>query len=142
MVWLYDDAYLLRFFNYVNSIHPQIRFRMEYGRSVHYMDSELTIEANGQISSDLYVKPTDKHQYILPPSNHLPHLPYGIFIQLSQIISVDERFIRRYLAPNFTTSMYIRTNDQASRPISLSAVHSCVFSHLLCLFHCSSHPPS
>ena len=44
MVWLHGDACLLRFFDYVNSIHPQIRFTMEFGRSVHYMDSQLTIE--------------------------------------------------------------------------------------------------
>ena len=99
MVWLHGDACLLRFFDYVNSIHPQIRFTMEFRRSVHYMDSQLTIEENGQISSDLYIKPTDKHQYLLPTSNHPPHvhrhLPYGLAIRLRQIVSVDERFIMR-----------------------------------------------
>ena len=99
MVWLHGDACLLRFFDYVNSIRPQIRFTMEFGRSVHYMDSQLTIEENGQISSDLYVKPMDKHQYLLPTSNHPPHvhrhLPYSLAIRLRQIISVDERFIMR-----------------------------------------------
>ena len=97
MVWLHGDACLLRFFDY--SIHPQIRFTMEFGRSVHYMDSQLTIEENGQISSDLYIKPTEKHQYLLPTSNHPPHvhrhLPSGLAIRLRQIVSVDERFIMR-----------------------------------------------
>ena len=46
-----------------------------------------------------------------------------------------------YLSPLFTTSMYSCTDNPASHPISLSAVHSC-FSHLLCPFRCSSHPPS
>ena len=52
-----------------------------------------------------------------------------------------EHPVALYLSPLFTTSMYICTNDPASRPISLSAVHSCVFSHLLCPFCRSSHPP-
>ena len=41
----------------------------------------------------------DKHQYLLPTSNHPPHvhrhLPYGLAIRLRQIVSVDERFIMR-----------------------------------------------
>ena len=68
---------------------------MEYGQSVHFLDALLALERNGRISSDLYVKPTDSHQYLLLPSNHPPHvhvhLPYGLALCIRQIVSSDER---------------------------------------------------
>ena len=116
IVWLHGDACLLRFFDYVNSIHPHwIRFTMEFGRSVHYMDSQLTIEENGQISSDLYVKPTDKRQYLLPTSNRPPHvhrhLPYGLAIRLRQIVSVDEIIMRLEELKSFLLAKGYQTTD-------------------------------
>ena len=45
---------------------------MDYGRSVHYLDAMLAIEDDGRISSDLFTKPTDSHQYLLPSSTTLP----------------------------------------------------------------------
>ena len=95
MVWLHGEASLLRFLDHANSLHPSIQFTMEYGQSVHFLDALLALERNGRISSDLYVKPTDSHQYLLPSSNHPPHvhvhLPYGLALRIRQIVSSDER---------------------------------------------------
>ena len=95
MVWLHGEASLLRFLDHANSLHPSIQFAMEYGQFVHFLDALLALERNGRISSDLYVKPTDSHQHLLPSSNHPPHvhvhLPYGLALRIRQIVSSDER---------------------------------------------------
>ena len=99
MVWLHGEESLLRFFDHANRAHPSIQFTMDYGRSVHYLDATLAIEDNGRISSDLFTKPTDSHQYLLPSSNHPPHvhehLPYGLALRIRQIVSSDDRLRTR-----------------------------------------------
>ena len=99
MVWLHGEASLLRFLDHTNSLHPTIQFTMEYGQSVHFLDALLALERNGCISSDLYVKPTDSHQYLLSSSNHPPHvhvhLPYGLALRIRQMVSSDERLRRQ-----------------------------------------------
>ena len=99
IVWLHGEESLLRFFDHANRAHPSIQFTMDYGRSVHYLDATLAIEDNGRISSDLFTKPTDSHQYLFPSSNHPPHvhdhLPYGLALRIRQIVSSDDRLRTR-----------------------------------------------
>ena len=63
--------------------------------SVTFLDTRLRIEDDGTISSELYSKPTDMHQYLLPMSNHPPHvhkhLPYGLALRTRQIVSREDR---------------------------------------------------
>ena len=72
---------------------------MAYGRSVPYPDAALTIEDDGRISSELYTKPTDSHQYLLPSSKHPPHvqehLPYGFALRICRFIPFDDRLRSR-----------------------------------------------
>ena len=50
------------------------------------------------MSTDLYVKPTDKHQYLLNPS-HPSHtkksIPFSIALRLRRICSKDDFFNKR-----------------------------------------------
>ena len=68
-IWLYGEDSLLKFFEHANNCHPDIRFTYAFGKSVPYLDSSISI--GGQhISTDLFTKPTDTHQYLLPSSDH------------------------------------------------------------------------
>ena len=68
-VWVYGVEAFLEFFQHANSAHPNIRFTYTFGKMVDYFDATLRI--NGQsITSDLFTKPTDTHQYLLPSSDH------------------------------------------------------------------------
>ena len=54
---------------------------------------------NGKIETDLFCKPTDKHQYLLHSSSHPYHtkksIPYSLALRLRRICSTDEFFERR-----------------------------------------------
>ena len=93
-VWVYGEGALLEFFQHANSAHPNIRFTYTFGKMVDYLDATLRI--NGQsITSDLFTKPTDTHQYLLPSSDHPPHvhrhLPFGLGMRLRAIVSDDAK---------------------------------------------------
>ena len=66
---------------------------------VDYLDATLRI--NGQsITSDLFMKPTDAHQYLLPSSDHPPHvhrhLQFGLGMRLRAILSDDTKLEHRF----------------------------------------------
>ena len=92
-IWLYGEAALLRFIAHANECHPDIQFTFSYGRSVPYLDASVSIKGE-HLVTDLYTKPTDTHQYLLPSSDHPPHvhqnLPYGLAMRLHTIISEPE----------------------------------------------------
>ena len=99
-IWLFGEEALLAFFVHANKAHPSINFTYCFGAEVDFMDSSLSIRGDS-ISSDLYTKPTDTHQYFLPSSDHPPHvhvhkhLPYGLGIRLRAIVSDDTRLEHR-----------------------------------------------
>ena len=51
----------------------------------------------GKLETDLYVKPTDKHQYLLKSSCHPSHtkqsIPFNMALRLRRICSTDDFFI-------------------------------------------------
>ena len=55
--------------------------------------------SNGRLETDLYVKPTDKHQYLLKSSCHPSHtkqsIPFSMALRLRRICSTDEFFNTR-----------------------------------------------
>ena len=99
MVWTHGEEKLDNFITYLNNIHPTIKFTMERSTSSFpFLDVNVLLE-NGKIESDLFCKPTDKHQYLLHSSSHLYHtkraIPYSLALRLRRISSKDEFFERR-----------------------------------------------
>ena len=72
-IWHFGEEALLAFFAHANKAHPSINFTYRFGTEVDFMDSSLSIRGDS-ISSDLYTKTTDTHQYLLPSSDHPPHV--------------------------------------------------------------------
>ena len=89
-VWIYGEEALMEFFAHANQCHPDIVFTHSHGKSVAYLDVQASIQED-RIVTDLYEKPTNTHQYLLPSSNHPPHvhrnLPYGLGIRFRTIVS-------------------------------------------------------
>ena len=131
-IWLHGKAAFLRFLEHANSAHPSIHFTFKFGQSVDYLDTVQTIDGDN-ISSDLYTKPTDTHKYLLPTSDHPPHihrhLPYGSAFRLRAIISDDTRLEQRL---SELTSFLIR-RDCTRQPIEaqLSRVRAMPRAHAL-----------
>ena len=91
MVWTHGNEKLESFIAYLNSIHPTIKFTSERSTtSIPFLDVKILLE-NGKIETDLYCKPTDKHQYLLHSSSHPYHtkksIPYSLALRLRRICS-------------------------------------------------------
>ena len=54
---------------------------------------------NGTIETDLYTKPTDKHQHLLSSSCHPQHtkkaIPFSLALRIRRICSTDTNFTLR-----------------------------------------------
>ena len=61
VLWNHGEESLNSFVEEINQAHPTIKFTTEWSRdSVSFLDTTVTI-VDGQIVTDLYVKPTDTH---------------------------------------------------------------------------------
>ena len=79
-IWLHGEQSLKKFQNYANSIHPNIKVEPRYNNDkIEFLDTMVILE-NGQIITDLYTNPTDKHINVdkksSHPSNVKKYLPY------------------------------------------------------------------
>jgi hypothetical protein len=86
MKWIDSDKELDECFEHANSIHPSIKFTHEVSKTkISFLDT-ITMVEEGNMTTDLYSKPTDKHQYLSPSSCHPKHCFKSI--PLSQAIRI------------------------------------------------------
>ena len=83
-IWPHGQERLIEWFNQLNQEHPTIKFTIDYGRSVHYLDLILKLDDRHGIKSETYNKPTDTFDFLHQKSNHPPHC--GENIAISQAI--------------------------------------------------------
>ena len=99
MIWTEGEERLKTFMEYMNSFHDIIKFTFEWSYTrVSFLDVSVMLD-NGVISTDLYSKPTDKHQYLFHTSCH-PNsckkgIPFGQALRLRRICSSDAFFEKR-----------------------------------------------
>ena len=82
------------FVNYLNNLHPTIKFTCSHSlTNIPCLDVMVSLE-DGLIETDLYTKPTDKHQYLLISSCHPNHtkrsIPYNLALRLQRICSDND----------------------------------------------------
>ncbi|KAJ8036166.1 hypothetical protein HOLleu_20053 [Holothuria leucospilota] len=99
MIWPHGEDSLKIFVENINSFHSTIKFTADSSRvSVHILDTTVTIE-NGSLKTDLFNKPTDKHNYLLPSSCHPPHctknIPYSQALRIKRVCSSETDFETR-----------------------------------------------
>ena len=118
MVWTGGLKSLEKFLVEINNIHPNLKFTYNYSspfqcyedpkmqhdcfchttRKISFLDVEVKIQ-NGKLITDIYRKPTDRCQYLLPSSCHPPHviknIPYSLFHRIVRICSERETLITR-----------------------------------------------
>ena len=81
----------------LNSFHETIKFTAEISEtSVNFLDTKVSKDENGRITTDLYTKPTDSHLYLHYSSFHPKHqkqsLPYSQALRIQRICSNDTLF--------------------------------------------------
>lgn len=96
MHWCHGHSELQTFLDEVNSFHPTIKFTSVVTNDAHvFLDTISHIE-NSKLVVDLYTKPTDKHQYLLPTSCHPKHcsnnIPYSLALRIRRICTQASTF--------------------------------------------------
>ena len=98
-IWEHGEESLKEFLNEINSFHSTIKFTADWSKEkVNFLDVEVTLN-NGVLSTDLFVKPTDTHQFLDPTSCHPYHckkgIPYSQTLRLNRICSDNNNFDKR-----------------------------------------------
>ena len=69
-IWEHREEKLKEFIDVLNKKHPTIKFTAEWSKTqINFLDVTVYLE-NEDIKTDLYVKPTDTHQYLHSFSCH------------------------------------------------------------------------
>ena len=100
MIWTDTEDELRTFITYLNNIHPTIKFTLSHSAtSISILDVKVSLGQFGKVETDLYTKPTDKHQYLLQSSCHPLHtkraIPFSLALRLRRICSSDDSFTLR-----------------------------------------------
>ena len=98
-IWEHGEESLRDFKDQVNLFHPTIKFTAEYCKEeVNFLDLNIKL-IDGELKTDLFVKPTDTHQFLDPTSSHTYHcnkgIPYSQALRLNRICSDNTNFDKR-----------------------------------------------
>ena len=99
MIWTEGPEKLKIFVDYLNNLHSTVNFTCSHSpTNIPFLDVMVSIK-DGFIETDLYTKPTDKHQYLLISSCHPQHtkrsIPYSLALRLRRICSNHDSYIMR-----------------------------------------------
>ena len=94
-IWTYGEDKFNDFMLYINSIHSSFQFTCNYSKEcVQFLDVSVSVDNSGNITTDLYVKPTDTQQYLMATSCHPNHtkrsIPYSQALRILRICSSKE----------------------------------------------------
>ena len=100
VIWSHGEDALHLFIHHLNECMPSFKFEAETSRTeVHFLDVTVRLDPQGSISTTLYTKPTDSHNYVNYKSCHPKScrngIPYGQFLRLRRICSTEEDFIMK-----------------------------------------------
>ena len=95
-IWTHGTQELDSFLNELNKFHPNLSFTYETSKErVNFLGLNVSLR-NGATSTDFYVKPTDRHQYLPYKSSNVEHIktsiPYNQALRLSRICSSEKDF--------------------------------------------------
>ena len=128
MVFDHGEDELNKFLTHLNEIHPTIKFTHEYSfTTINFLDVQVTKMANGELMTDLYVKPTDSHAYLNFSSCHPRHIvnsiPYSQALRIIRICSDEDSQSKRLedlktnlVARGFPPKLVRRSIDLALSP--------------------------
>ena len=85
-IWEHDQEYLKVFIEQVNMLYSTIKITAGYSKEeVNFLDVNIKL-IEGELKTDLFVKPTDSHQFLDLTSCHPYHYKIGIhYIQVLRL---------------------------------------------------------
>ena len=70
-IWTYGEDKFKDFMLYINSIHSSFQLTCNYSKECfQFFDVSVSVDNSGNTATDLYVKHTDTHQYLMATSCH------------------------------------------------------------------------
>lgn len=95
-VWQHGKAALETFQKTANEIHKNIKVELRFSNNkIEFLDVLTKIE-NNKISTDLYEKETNSHNYLHASSSHPHHIKnsiaYGLSIRAKRICAKENDF--------------------------------------------------
>ncbi|XP_069822511.1 uncharacterized protein [Dendropsophus ebraccatus] len=93
-IWTGTDDTLKQFFNDINTHTPGLKFTIHSDTTtINFLDTQVTKDTTGHISTDLYVKPTDRNSLLHYTSCHprsvKNSLPKSQYCRVQRIVSDD-----------------------------------------------------
>ena len=99
MLWQHGENELKKFLEFLNCYHPTIKFTADYSKEkINFLDVEI-IKKDNRLVTDLFIKPTDTHQYLHASSCHVFYskksIPYSQALRLNRICSENSFYDKR-----------------------------------------------
>ena len=99
IIWTEGEEKLRRFIDYLNSAHGTIKFTYKWSEhEIEFLDVKVLNES-GVLETDVYIKPTDSHQYLHHSSCHpgacKRSIPFAQAMRLRRICSKSCYFEKR-----------------------------------------------
>ena len=95
-IWTHGEKKLQNLLEKLSKFHPNINFTRESSKeSISFLDLNVRL-SDGQLETDLYIKPTDRHQCLHYSSTHPEHTKQSIVfsqgIRVSRTWSYEKDF--------------------------------------------------
>ena len=97
-IWTHGKEHLETFLQELNNFNPDLKFTYESNeKEIPFLDLKVKLN-EGKISTDLYIKSTDRHQYLHFTSSHPNHTKRSIVhsqgLRVKRICSEKEDFLK------------------------------------------------
>ena len=97
-IWNHGQEKLDSFLEELNGFNPYLKFTYESSKeSIPFLDLSVSL-SNGTLSTDLYIKSTDRHQFLHYTSSHPDHtkrsIIYSQALRISRICSNNSDFVK------------------------------------------------
>ena len=97
-IWTHGKEHLETFFKEPNNFNPDLKFTYESNeKKIPFLDLKVKL-SEGKISTDLYVKSTDRYQYLHFTSSHPTRtkrsIVYSQALRVKRICSEEEDFLK------------------------------------------------
>ena len=96
LVWTHGIKALNKFIEAANNLYPTIKFtHCILPKKVNFLDTTVHLVDNS-LETEIYTKPTDTHQYLLPSSCHPRHIiitiPKSLALSIRKVCSTSAFF--------------------------------------------------
>ena len=115
--WLGTVEELQMFHKWLNTLSPTIKFTVEYGTSIAFLDITIYDE-NGTIKTKIYSKASDTHAYLLPNSCHPVHICESIPNTVARRVKKLNADNETYEASKDTYTSYLKDRGYSDSTIS------------------------